>query len=266
MFYASRALALLNLLLIPTSQPGHDGNCRSCQRASYQTCDNVEVNGVSFDGGYAEYALIRQEAAVRLPAGIDPAEVAPLLCAGVTVFNGIRKLHVEQGNLVAVLGLGGLGHMAVQYARAMGYQVAVVSSGSSKRDFALQLGAHHYIDRRAEDPVEALTKLGGAAIVVATAPDANFIGQMIGGIQPHGRLLILPIVGPIEVDTAALVLKGISVQGWPSGHALDSEEAVKFAQSHGIRCIIEKFPLSEAQKALEHVASGNVRFRAVLTM
>ncbi|KAI0397425.1 hypothetical protein F5Y17DRAFT_415483 [Xylariaceae sp. FL0594] len=229
-------------------------------------CDDEKVNGVSFDGGYAEYVILREEAVVRVPKELDPAETAPLLCAGVTTFNAIRKQHVEQGNLVAVQGLGGLGHLAVQYANKMGYRVAALSSGSSKRDFASQLGAHEYIDTSKQDPAEALQALGGAALIVSTAPNPDSIGPLAGGLQAGGKLIVLAPVGPIPVDTTILVQKGASVTGWPSGHALDVEEAISFAQTHGVKCMVEKFPLSDVLKAMEHTEKGNVRFRGVLTM
>jgi D-arabinose 1-dehydrogenase-like Zn-dependent alcohol dehydrogenase len=221
---------------------------------------------VSFDGGYAEYVLLREEAVVRVPSDLDPAEAAPLLCAGVTVFNGMRKQHVEQGNLVAIQGLGGLGHLAVQYANKMGYRVVAISSGSAKKEFATQLGAHEYIDTSKVDAVKALQDLGGAAMIVATAPNPKAIGPLVGGLQAGGKLVVLAPVGPVEFDTLVLVSKGASVSGWPSGHALDVEEAIRFSQTHGVKCLIEKFPLAEAAKAMEHCDSGNVRFRAVLTM
>ncbi|RYP91833.1 hypothetical protein DL770_002010 [Monosporascus sp. CRB-9-2] len=245
---------------------GHDNSCRSCARGQYQMCDNAQVNGVSFDGGYAEYVLLREEAVVRVPKEADPAQVAPLLCAGVTVFNSMRKMHVEQGNTVAVQGVGGLGHLAIQYANKMGYHTVAMSSGSSKKDFAHQLGAHAYIDTTKEDPVSKLKELGGAALIVATAPNPKAISPLVGGLQAGGKLVVLAPVGPVEFDTGVLINKGASVHGWPSGHALDSEEAIKFSQDHGVKCIIEKFPLSDAAKAMEHCSSGNVRFRAVLTM
>ncbi|KAI1491307.1 alcohol dehydrogenase [Biscogniauxia mediterranea] len=245
---------------------GHDSACRSCARGQYQMCDNAQVNGVSFDGGYAEYALLREEAVVRVPRESDPAEVAPLLCAGVTVFNAMRKMHVEQGNLVAVQGVGGLGHLAVQYASRMGYRVAAISSGAAKADFARRLGAHTYIDASREDAAAQLKKLGGAAMIVSTAPSPKHIGPLVRGLQPAGKLVVLAPVGPVEFDTAALVTLGASVHGWPSGHALDAEEAIQFAADHGVKCLVERFPLADAAKAMEHCGSGNVRFRAVLTM
>ncbi|KAI8955661.1 alcohol dehydrogenase [Xylaria longipes] len=245
---------------------GHDNSCRSCARGQYQMCDTEKINGVSFDGGYAEYVLLREEAGVRVPKDVDAAEVAPLLCAGVTTFNAMRKQHVEQGNLVAIQGLGGLGHLAVQYASKMGYRTVALSSGSSKRDFAHQLGAHEYIDTSKEDPVKALQALGGAAMIVSTAPNPKSVGPLLGGLQAGGKLVVLAPLGPIEFDTTIMIMKGASVAGWPSGHALDSEEAIAFATTHGVKCMIEKFPLAEAAKAMEHCQSGKVRFRAVLTM
>ncbi|KAI0169995.1 alcohol dehydrogenase [Hypoxylon sp. FL1284] len=243
---------------------GHDSTCRQCARGQFQMCDNAQVNGVSMDGGYAEYVLLRQEAAVRIPEDADPSEVAPLLCAGVTVFNSMRKMHVEQGNTVAVQGVGGLGHLAIQYASKMGYHTVALSSGESKRDFALKLGAHVYVDTSKQDPVAALKELGGAAMIVATAPNPKAMSPLVGGLQAGGKLVVLAPVGPVEFDTGALVNKGASVAGWPSGHALDSEEAIRFARDHGVRCLVEKFPLADAAKAMEHCASGKVRFRGVL--
>lgn len=229
-------------------------------------CDNGEINGVTMDGGYAEYVLLRAEAAVRIPSSSDPAEVAPLLCAGVTVFNSMRQMGVLHGGLVAVQGLGGLGHLGVQFANKMGYKVVALSSGSDKKDFATKLGAHHYIDTSKEDPVQALQKLGGADMIVATAPNPKAISLLVGGMAPRGKLVVLAPVGPVEFDTTAMVVKGLSVSGWPSGHAQDSEDAIDFALTHGVKCMIERFPLKDVQSAFDHMTSGKVRFRAVLTM
>ncbi|KAF6843694.1 alcohol dehydrogenase GroES-like domain-containing protein [Colletotrichum musicola] len=245
---------------------GHDGTCRQCQRGMFQTCDNGTVNGLFRDGGYAEYVLLRSEAAVRVPKEMDPAEVAPLLCAGVTVFNSIRKMGIEHGNLVAIQGLGGLGHLAVQYGSRMGYKVAVLSSGSEKERFAKQLGAHEYIDTSKTDPVKRLTELGGAALLVATAPSPKAISPLVGGLQPGGKLCVLAPVGAMEVDTVDMIIKGKSVHGWPSGHQTDSEEAIDFAATHGVKCMIERFPLDDAKKASEHMIANKVRFRSVLVM
>ncbi|KAI2623748.1 alcohol dehydrogenase [Xylaria nigripes] len=244
----------------------HDGTCRSCNRGLFQMCENSKQNGVSFDGGYAEYVLLYDEAVVRVPKDMDPAQVAPLLCAGVTTFNSMRKQHVEQGNLVAIQGLGGLGHLAVQYANKMGYRTVAISSGSAKQKFAYELGAHEYIDTSKDDPVAKLQSMGGAAMIVATAPSPKAISPLIGGLQAGGKFVVLAPVGPVEFDTAQMVTKGISVVGWPSGHALDSEEAIQFAQTHGVKCMVEKFSLSDVNKAMEICGSGKVRFRAVLLM
>ncbi|KND90980.1 Alcohol dehydrogenase [Tolypocladium ophioglossoides CBS 100239] len=245
---------------------GHDGYCRQCQRGQFQMCDNEAINGVSQDGGYAEYVLLRAEAVVRVPKELDPANAAPLLCAGVTVFNGMRKMHVEQGALVAVQGLGGLGHLAVQYANKMGYEVAVLSSGDDKAKFAKELGAHHYINTKSSDSVTELMKLGGASIIVQTAPNPKVVGSLVGGLAPGGKLLSLAPVGEVPIDTITMVLKGKSVHGWPSGHALDSEEAIRFAMKHDVRCMIEKYSLADVQKAVDNLKAGKPRFRNVLVM
>ncbi|KAM0329492.1 hypothetical protein ACHAQA_004801 [Verticillium albo-atrum] len=245
---------------------GHDQQCRQCQRGQFQMCDNGAINGVSQDGGYAEYALLRDEAVARIPADLDVAEVAPLLCAGVTVFNSIRKMQIEQGNLVAVQGVGGLGHLAVQYAAKMGYKVAVLSSGSAKEDFAKQLGAHVYIDSSKVDPVKKLQELGGAALVVATAPNAKAIAPLTAALQPGGKLCVLAPVGTLEINSIDLISGGRSVVGWPSGHALDVEEAIEFASTHGVKCLVERFPLAQAKEATDHMLQNKVRFRSVLVI
>ncbi|PNY24250.1 Alcohol dehydrogenase [Tolypocladium capitatum] len=245
---------------------GHDGHCRQCQRGQFQMCDHKLVNGMSKDGGFAEYALLRAEAVVRVPKELAPADAAPLLCAGVTVFNGMRKMHVEQGALVAVQGLGGLGHLAVQYANKMGYEVAVLSSGDDKAKFAKELGADHYINTKSSDAAAELKKLGGAAMIVQTAPNPKVVGALVGGLAPGGKLLCLSPVGEVTIDTNSLVTKGQSVHGWPSGHALDSEEAIRFAMKHDIRCMIEKYSLADVQKAVDDLKAGKPRFRNVLIM
>ncbi|KAL6833292.1 GroES-like protein [Trichoderma sp. SZMC 28015] len=245
---------------------GHDGVCRECQRGEFQYCKNEVINGVSRDGGYAEYVLLRAEAVVRIPKEIDPAEAAPLLCAGVTVFNGIRKQKVEQGRLVAIQGLGGLGHLAVQFASKMGYEVAVLSHGSDKESFAKQLGAHHYIDTGKADGPAELAKMGGASIIVQTAPNPKVVGALADGLAPNGKILSLAPVGSVDVNTVTLIMKGASVQGWASGHALDSEEAIQFAMTHGVKCMIERYKFSDVKKAIDSLEAGKPRFRNVLIM
>ncbi|KAH7359276.1 chaperonin 10-like protein [Plectosphaerella cucumerina] len=245
---------------------GHDGTCRSCQQGRFQYCENQSINGLSQDGGYAEYMLLRNEAAVRVPSDMDAAQAAPLLCAGVTVFNGIRKMNIEHGAVVAVQGVGGLGHLAVQYASKMGYKTVVMSSDASKKKFSQELGAHDFIDTAAESPVARLKSMGGAMLIVATAPVAKAIGPLAAALAPGGKLLILPAVGNIELNTMDLIMAGASVCGWASGHAADTEDAIDFARIHGVQAWVETFPLEEAPKAMEHMLSGKVRFRGVLIM
>ena len=245
---------------------GHDFICKQCQRGQYQMCQKEAVNGVTRTGGFAEYVSLRTEAVAKVPTDVDPVEFAPILCAGVTVFNSIRKLEITAGELVAIQGLGGLGHLAVQYANKLGYKVVVLSSGGKKRDFAHKLGAHQYIDTSQEDPNKKLQELGGAALIVATAPNPKIIGPLTGGLQPGGRLLVLAPCGPIEVNSVDLIIKDIGVVGFPSGHALDIEETINFTQLHDVKCMVETFPLNDIQKAFDYMESGQVRFRSVLVM
>ncbi|KAL9611103.1 MAG: hypothetical protein Q9167_004236 [Letrouitia subvulpina] len=245
---------------------GHDGTCKACTRGQFQFCSNEQINGVTRDGGYAEYCLVRTEAVVAIPADVDPAAYCPLMCAGVTVFNSIRQLHIPPGETVAIQGLGGLGHLAIQYAAKMGYKVVALSSSGAKEKFAKDLGATSYIDGSKESHSEALSRDGGAALIVVTAPNPKIIGDLVNGLAVRGQLLILAPIGDITVDTNPMILKGLSVSAWASGHALDCEEAVEFAQLKGVNCMIEKFPFVQANEAFEHMLSGKARFRAVLTM
>ncbi|EAW11660.1 alcohol dehydrogenase [Aspergillus clavatus NRRL 1] len=257
---------------------GHDGTCGACKKGLFQMCDNEQVNGITRDGGYAEYVLIRSEAAVRIPDHVNAAKYAPMLCAGVTVFNSIRQMNIPVGETVVIQGLGGLGHLALQYANRFGYRVVALSRGAQKEEFARKLGAHVYIDTSKEDPVAALQKLGGAALIVSTAPSPELINPLIEGLGVLGKLLILSIVGGIEVHTGLLVSerriaihrtnsivrslltnskvgKGKSIWSWPSGHATDSEEAIAFAELQGIDCLVEEFPLEKCNEAFGRSSS-----------
>lgn len=245
---------------------GHDGTCKACKRGLFQMCKTETINGVTRDGGYAEYVTLRTEAVVSVPKEVDPAEYCPILCAGITVFNSLRKQNITQGELVGVQGLGGLGHLALQYANKMGYKVVAISSSADKEDFARKLGAHEYIDGSKGDIGEQLQKLGGAACIIFTAPNPKLIQPLMGGLGPLGKLLILAAAGPAEINTAAMIGNGLSVVAWPSGHAIDSEEAIDFAMRHGVHCMVETFSLDNANEALQHMLSGKVRFRAVLDM
>ncbi|RDW76094.1 putative alcohol dehydrogenase-1 [Coleophoma crateriformis] len=245
---------------------GHDGTCTQCQRGQFQMCKNEVINGVTRDGGYGEYVLLRSEAVVNVPSDVDPVEYAPILCAGITVFNSIRKAGITTGETVAIQGLGGLGHLAVQFANKMGYRVVALSNGSKKKDFAMKLGAHDYIDTSKDDACDKLMAMGGAALIVCTAPNPKAIGPLTGGLAPGGKVLVLAPCGTIEVNTIDLITKATTVCGFPSGHALDSEEAIAFTRLHGIKCMVESFPLNDVQKAYDHMMSGEVRFRSVLVM
>ncbi|KAI4196906.1 MAG: hypothetical protein LQ348_002229 [Seirophora lacunosa] len=251
---------------------GHDGNAiawhtaRGAANLQAKMCDNGTVNGVYRNGGYAEYCDLRSEAVVAVPSDVDPAAFCPLLCAGVTVFNSMRQQHISPGEMVAVQGLGGLGHLAVQYASKMGYRTVALSSSGAKEKFARDLGATDYIDGSKEDHSEGLQRLGGASLIVATAPDPSILGKLVTGLGVLGKLLILAPCGEVSVNTIPMIGKGLSVTCWPSGHATDSEEAISFARLHGVKCMIEKFPLEKANEAYEHMLNGKARFRAVITM
>ncbi|PCG99765.1 Polyketide synthase, enoylreductase [Penicillium occitanis (nom. inval.)] len=245
---------------------GHDGTCRACKTGHYQMCDNQLVNGVTRGGGYAEYCTIRSEAAVRIPPDVDAATYAPMLCAGVTVFNSMRQMQVPPGSTVAIQGLGGLGHLALQYANKFGYRVVALSRDSKKEKFARQLGAHEYIDGSKEDFGAALQKLGGASLIVSTAPDKASIAPLLSGLGIKGKLLILSIIDDLPVNTGILMRYGTSVHSWPSGHALDSEEAIQFAGLQDIKCMVETFPLEKANEAYDAMLKGSVRFRSVIKM
>ncbi|MGH7787958.1 MAG: alcohol dehydrogenase catalytic domain-containing protein [Candidatus Binatia bacterium] len=246
---------------------GHDGTCRNCLRGKFIHCEHAAITGITTDGGYAEYMTAPAVAVARIPDGMDFAAAAPLMCAGVTTFNALRRSAARPGDLVAVHGLGGLGHLGVQYARAMGFETVAIARGAGKEAFAAQLGAHHYIDSEHADVAAALQKLGGAQAILATAPSGKAMGPLVAGLGVEGALLIVAApFDPLQVAAAELIGGDRRVQGWASGTAADSSEAMTFAQQSGVRAMIEPFPLAQAQAALEHMTSGKVRFRAVLEM
>ncbi|KAK2868012.1 hypothetical protein FQN49_003240 [Arthroderma sp. PD_2] len=245
---------------------GHDGTCKQCRNGYFQMCDNRVVNGETKGGGYAEYCKLRAEAGVRIPAHVDAAKYSPILCAGVTVFTSLRHMNIPPGSTVAVQGLGGLGHLAIQYAKKFGYRVVAMSRGPQKEQFARELGADEYIDTSKDDVGEQLQKLGGASMIVVTAPSKEAIEPLIRGLGMLGKLLMLSIPGDITVNTSIMVRYGISVHSWPSGHATNSEDAIAFTELENINCMVEKFPLERANDAYEAMVKGTVRFRAVITM
>ncbi len=244
---------------------GHDGTCDACLRGKFLHCRNARVTGIAYDGGYAEYLVAPEIAVAPLPDGLTFAEAAPLLCAGVTTFNALRNVGARSGDLVGVQGLGGLGHLGVQYARAMGFEVVAISRGTDKEGFARQLGAHHYLDSSRKDFAEAMARLGGARVILATAPNAPAIAALVAGLGVEGCLLIVAApFEPMAVGAIDLIARDGRVQGWSSGTAADSSDAMRFAALHGIRPMIERFPLPDASRALTAMLEGTVRFRAVL--
>ena len=244
---------------------GHCGHCDRCRRGDLVLCENGMVPGVSYDGGYAEYVLVPAQTLARIPESLDDVDAAPLLCAGITTFNALRNSGVRPGEVVAVLGLGGLGHLAVQYAAKLGFETVAIARGTEKGDYARELGAHHYIDSTAENVAERLTALGGAKIVLATVTSGKAMSDAFGGLAVDGKLLVLGIAdGPIEINSVQAIMGRRSVQGWPSGVAADSEDTLAFSARSGVRPQIEVYPLDKAAEAYERMLSGKARFRVVL--
>ena len=243
---------------------GHCFLCTPCRKGDFINCVNAQITGVTFDGGYAEYVVVPFEAVARIPEELEAAEAAPLLCAGVTTFNSLRNSGARPGDTVAVQGIGGLGHLAIQYAARMGFHTVAISRGVDKRALAQELGAHEYIDTEEMDAGEGLRKLGGADLVLATAPHSGAIASTVNGLKPRGKVLIVAAsLEPLQISALAL-LSGKSIAGWPSGSAIDSEEAVAFSALTHVRPRIETFPLEQAEEAWGRAMSNRVHFRAVL--
>jgi D-arabinose 1-dehydrogenase-like Zn-dependent alcohol dehydrogenase len=246
---------------------GHCFICENCRRGDFILCVNAKVTGISFDGGYAEYAIVPAEAVAAMPDDISDEEAAPLLCAGITVFNAMRNSGARAGALVAVQGLGGLGHLGVQYARQMGFRTVAIGRGSDKESVARKLGAHVYLDSGAADAAAELKKLGGARLILATAPDAKSISAVAAGLASNGELLVVGVPpDPISISVMQIVGGRQNVQGWPSGSAMDSEDTLRFSVLTGVRPMIERYPLEKAAEAYDRMMSGKARFRVVLTM
>jgi D-arabinose 1-dehydrogenase-like Zn-dependent alcohol dehydrogenase len=241
--------------------------CDPCRRGEFILCRNGKVTGIHFDGGYGEYVVVPAEAIAAMPDGISADEAAPLLCAGITVFNSMRNSGTRSGDLVAVQGIGGLGHLGVQYARQMGFHTVAIGRGGDKEPLAKKLGAHAYIDSGSVDPVAEVKKMGGARLILATAPDAKSISSMVGALAEKGKLLVVGVPhDPISVNVMQIVGGKLDAQGWPSGSSIDSEDTLRFSVLTGVRPMIEKYPLEKVNEAYEQMSSGRVRFRVVLTM
>jgi D-arabinose 1-dehydrogenase-like Zn-dependent alcohol dehydrogenase len=244
---------------------GHCGTCEPCRRGEFMLCQRATIPGLTLDGGYADYMNIPAQALAAVPDSLSSAEAAPLLCAGITTFNALRNSAAKAGDLVAILGLGGLGHLGVQFAAKMGFRTVAIARGQDKAKFAKELGAHHYIDSQSEDVAKALTKLGGAKVVLATVTNADAMTATIGGLGFDGTLLIVGVSPePIKVSPLQLVMKRQSVRGWPSGVAIDSEDTLRFGAESGVLPLIERFPLEQASAAYDRMMSGHARFRVVL--
>ena len=244
---------------------GHCFTCESCRRGDFINCSNALITGLTHDGGYAEYMLASQHALALVPAELDSAEAAPLLCAGITTYNSLRHSGARPGDLVAVQGIGGLGHLGVQFASKMGFRTVALSHGKSKKKLALELGARHYIDTSASDPVAELQKLGGAQVILATAPNSKAISSVINGLGIDGRVVVVgAAMEPIEVSPTQLIPGRRSLGGWPSGSAKDSEDTLNFSALTGVHSRIETFPLEKAEEAYQRMLSNKARFRVVL--
>jgi D-arabinose 1-dehydrogenase-like Zn-dependent alcohol dehydrogenase len=243
---------------------GHCFRCASCRKGLFINCERAKITGASHDGGFAEYMVTPQEAVARIPDKLTAVEAAPLLCAGVTTYNSLRNSGARAGDTVAVQGVGGLGHLALQFAANMGFRTVALSRGADKEDFARHHGAHEYIDTDQVKPAEGLKRLGGADLVLATAPHAAAISSTIDGLKPRGKLLI--VAAPSEPLTISVfsIFSGKTVSGWPSGNPIDSEETMAFAALTGVRPRTETFKLDQAEQALGRVLENKIRFRAVL--
>lgn len=245
---------------------GHDGTCDRCRRGDFFTCANQQIPGFAYDGGYSDYVVAPANALARIPDALSSAEAAPLMCAGVTTFNSLRHTDARPGDLVAVLGIGGLGHLAVQFAAKMGFETVAIARGIDKEPLARQLGAHHYVDSQAGDVSSALQALGGAKVIVFSATSAKALESAMGGLGVDGEMLVLGAASePAAIDTAHLIGRRHSVKGWPSGIATDSEDTMRFAALTGVRPMIETMQLERATEAYDRMMSGAARFRMVLT-
>jgi NADPH2:quinone reductase len=244
---------------------GHCFTCDPCRRGDFQQCENGEITGLTYDGGYAEYATVPAEALAAIPDALDAVDAAPLLCAGVTTFNALRNTDARPGDLVAVLGVGGLGHLGVQYAHAAGFETVAISRSPDKEDLATDLGADHFVDASATDPAERLQELGGADVVLATAPASDAIAGAVGGLGTDGTVLVAGVPeAAVPVDAVTLIGVRGAVAGWASGHARDSQDTLEFSALREVTPQVETFPLSDVETAYDRMLENEARFRVVL--
>ena len=246
---------------------GHDGTCRECRRGDFRNCRNQRIPGISYDGGYQQYMVAPQESLAAIPESLNAVEAAPLLCAGITTYNSLRHSGALPGDLVAVQGVGGLGHLGIQFANKFGYKTAAIGRGSENAPLAKKLGASVYIDSHATNPAEELQKLGGAQAILATAPNSKAMSALIDGLAPNGRLMVIGATfDPIEVTPVQLIVGCHTIEGWTAGTPADSEDTLRFAELAGVRAMIETYPLEKAGEAYARMMSGKAQFRVVLTM
>jgi D-arabinose 1-dehydrogenase-like Zn-dependent alcohol dehydrogenase len=246
---------------------GHDNTCRQCQRGDFRNCRNLQVPGISYDGGYQQYMIAPVEALVPIPESLRDVEAAPLLCAGATTFSALRRSGALPGDLIAVQGIGGLGHLGIQFASKFGYKVAAVGRGSETAALAKKLGANEYIDSQSTNAPEALQKLGGAQVIIATAPNAKSMSALIDGLAPNGKLMVIGATSdPLEVTPVQLITQSRKVEGWFAGPPADAGDTLTFAELSGVRAMIETYPLEKAGEAYARMMSGKAEFRVVLTM
>src|ERR1700751_4881263 len=246
---------------------GQENTCPACRAGDFTNCETTKITGITYDGGYQEYMVAPIEAVARIPDGLDAAEAAPLMWRGITTVNGLRHSGAGPGDLVAVQGIGGLGHLGIQFATKFGYRVAAVGRGPENAALAKKLGAHVYIDSAATDAAAELQKLGGARVILATAPSSTAMSALISGLGANGRLMVVgATMDPIEATPIQLITGMRSLQGWASGIPTDSEDTLRFSEMTGVRPMIEKFPLVKAAEAHARMMSGKAQFRAVLTM
>ncbi|HEX4415325.1 MAG TPA: alcohol dehydrogenase [Lacipirellulaceae bacterium] len=245
---------------------GYCGHCNHCRRGEFFACDESQVTGIHFDGGYAEYMTAPASAVAAMPDKLKPTDAAPLLCAGLTTFNALRNSGARPGDVVAVLGLGGLGHLGVQYAAKMGFLTVGIARGTDKEKLARDLGADQYIDSTAQDPAAELQKLGGAKAILATATSGDAMSAVEGGLAINGTMLVIGAVPSMQVSPLFLLTGCRSVKGWYSGTSIDSEDTLTFSARTGVRSMNEVYPLEKAQAGFERMMSGKARFRVVLEM
>jgi len=246
---------------------GQDNTCRECRRGDFRNCQNLKICGISYDGGYQQYMVAPVEALVAIPENLKDADAAPLLCAGITTYNALRHSGAFPGDLVAVQGIGGLGHLGIQFANKFGYKVAAIGRGPENASLAKKLGANVYIDSQATNAAEELQKLGGARAILATAPNSKAMSELINGLGPNGELIVVGAAfDPIEVTPLQLISGSKTIRGSASGTPADSEDTLRFAELSGVRPMIETYPLEKAAEAYARMLSGKAEFRVVLTM